>query len=157
MTMMCDPAHPSATLVANADCNAGMCVRFTATRTPTPTPALTPTLGLGIDHYRCYKAKGNPITFSATLTDVVLGDTDMVAGAKAKVAFFCDPVEVQPGTVPTPVNNVNDQLLCYIVGDTPPKFDRKTAVTVRNPQGEGQALQLISPKMVCVPSRKVSP
>lgn len=105
---------------------------------------------VGIDHYRCYRANGNP-----TLEGVGLVDQFLPFGGRVVLdpVLFCNPVEktrLDTGEV-TPILHPDQHMACYTTTRVPFQGQRQ----IENQFGI-QALALGPPDTLCVPTRKIA-
>jgi hypothetical protein len=103
---------------------------------------------VGLDHFKCYRAKGNRVD-----EGVALRDQFQVAQVKVGApVLFCNPtLKVHDGKV-TKIEHPEAHLTCYQTSPSTP-FDK--VVPVSNQFGKTK-LSLSSPNLLCVPSFKLA-
>lgn len=113
---------------------------------------------LNLDHFICYKAKGNRMNALVDLED----QFGMESGIKVKEPkLFCNPVKKthyievpdigDPTTEVTEISNLTAQLACYKIKGDKQKLD----VDVNNQFGL-QVVEIKKPKLLCVPSEMIA-
>lgn len=111
-----------------------------------PTQKLPHEAPQGLDHFKCYSVKGDPVNRSVQLKD------QFTAG-KAFVLdpfLFCNPTAKVHDDVLTPIENERDHLTCYRI-----RADRfETQVKIRNQFG-GERLRTRQAESLCVPTEKL--
>jgi len=95
-----------------------------------------------LDHFQCYKAKGEALKVYVDLEDEFGAATVLVREPE----FFCNPVDKNGEGIRSPALH----LTCYKIKGEADKRD----VLVENQFGE-QALDVRKPELLCVPSSKV--
>jgi len=68
-------------------------------------------------------------------------------------AFVCNPALKADDSGSSDVQRPEEHLACYKIRDDPAAF-RKFSVIVQNQFGNNQRLEVVAPKLLCVPSRK---
>ena len=97
----------------------------------------------GLDHFKCYKAKGKPPNVAVDLEDQFGIEPGVLV---KRPTLFCNPVDKNGEGIRNPAAH----LTCYKVkGD-----GEKRHVVVRNQFGE-QTLEVKKPQILCVPSDKI--
>jgi hypothetical protein len=100
----------------------------------------------GLDHFKCYRVKGDAILELVGLRDQFLQAPARLVG---KPVLLCNPTIKVHGPNTFPINHPKEHLVCYKV--TPVDFS--IVVQAVNQFANGQ-LTIQDPKMLCVPSRK---
>ncbi len=103
---------------------------------------------VGLDHFKCYIAQGEPVD-----ADVVLKDQFMPEdGARVlNPILFCNPtIKVHNGQV-TPIQHPEEHLVCYLIEAGNFSGD----VATRN-QFIEETMEVGSPDLLCAPSKKLS-
>ena len=108
----------------------------------------------GLNHFKCYLAKGEPINTPVALQDQFDKQKREVVRVLRPV-LFCNPVEKDHDGVITPIipstANDKDHLTCYVFT---PSTLKVTGVRTRNQFGEERLLATRS-RFLCVPSQKL--
>lgn len=102
-----------------------------------------------LDHFRCYKVKGNSVKQTVVLKDQ-FGFEPKVRVYNPK--FFCNPVDKNGEGISDPTAH----LTCYRIKDK--KKKRKVLmdkVLIENQFGSKQTLKVEKPMHLCVPSKKL--
>lgn len=110
-----------------------------AQKLPLPAPQ-------GLDHYKCYEAKGNSV-------NAVVGLVDQFHRGRARVlepVAFCNPTVKVHNDVTYPITNPDAHYTCYFMRTG--QFS--TSVDVVDQFGP-EHLRLSDPNVLCVPSEKV--
>lgn len=98
------------------------------------------------DHFKCYKAEGKKVKRTVRLED----EFGIEPRVKVKEPeLFCNPVSKNEEGIQNPAGH----LTCYEIGDGGNHEGRR--LRVRNQFGE-QTLKVGGPKLLCVPSEKMS-
>jgi hypothetical protein len=100
----------------------------------------------GLDHFKCYRVKGQAINVPVGLRDQFTAAVGRIVG---KPVLLCNPTIKVHGANTFPINHPREHLVCYKV--TPHQFS--IVVAAVNQFANGQ-LTIQNPKMLCVPSRK---
>jgi hypothetical protein len=97
----------------------------------------------GLDHFKCYEAKGDSLNVAVDLQD----QFEVEAGVRVKKpVFFCNPVDKNGEGIRNPTAH----LTCYKIDDG----GKERAVVVENQFGR-QTLKVKKPTLLCVPSEKI--
>lgn len=99
-----------------------------------------------LDHFQCYRARGEGI-FQA------VGLSDQFTGAEVKVLepqLFCNPVVKIHNGVTVPIENRRDHLTCYATSVQPFEIKAET-----RDQFLAEVLLVHDPDLLCVPSHKL--
>jgi hypothetical protein len=116
-----------------------------------PTQKLPHDRPQGLDHYRCYLAKGTA-TFTAELVRLIDQFIPAAGHVVLNPSMFCNPVKktrLDTGEV-TPIVNPDQHLACYVMTRVP----FQTSRDVINQFGP-QTLAIGAPDTLCVPTRKL--
>ena len=103
---------------------------------------------VGLDHFKCYRAKGDPLDESVVLKDQFQG-VQVKVGAPA---LFCNPTLKIHNGEKTKISHPEAHLTCYRTLPSTP-FDK--VLPVSNQFGKAK-LSLSSPNLLCVPSFKLA-
>jgi hypothetical protein len=100
-----------------------------------------------LDHFKCYRATGQPINDRVGLKDQFHRER-----VKVLEPFrFCNPVEKNHAGAVTPILRPDDHLVCYVITIRP----FTTTVAVTNQFFPGQTLTVFDADRLCVPSQKL--
>jgi hypothetical protein len=102
---------------------------------------------VGLDHFRCYAANGNPVFEPVGLVDQFV---PFVGHFVLDPVLFCNPVRKTHNGVVTPVQNPDAHLACYSMTRVPFETTRE----IRNQFGP-QTFALGPADTLCVPTRKI--
>jgi hypothetical protein len=100
----------------------------------------------GLDHFKCYRVKGQPIGVPVGLRDQFQQAPARLVG---RPVLLCNPTIKVHNNNTFPINHPKEHLVCYRV--TPVQFS--VVVLAQNQFANGQ-LTVQNPNMLCVPSRK---
>jgi hypothetical protein len=117
-----------------------------------PTRKLPHEAPQGLDHFRCYSSRGQPIGRPVGVADQFIRRT---AHMVLDPLLFCNPVEKTHGTVVTPIQHPEAHLTCYSM--TRVQFTREVSIRnqFRGASTGDQKLVVGSPGMLCVPTKKL--
>jgi hypothetical protein len=110
---------------------------------------------VGLNHFKCYQARGPEIAVVATLED----QFETMEVATGEPAVFCNPVEKVVSGTTTPIDDADAHLVCYEIAPTA----QVVFSTVRHLEIDNQfvpnppaPLDVVdSEDLLCVPSRKL--
>ena len=97
-----------------------------------------------LDHFKCYAAEGTPVNVQVTLEDQFGHEPQVRVGLPR---LFCNPVDKNDAGI------INDSahLTCYRIRGS----ETQRTVSIQNQFGE-QSLRVQEPRLLCVPSEKIS-
>jgi hypothetical protein len=116
-----------------------------------PTQKLPHDLPQGLDHFKCYAARGQTLGTVVSLKDQF--DRQNVVVKVLGPVVFCNPVQKLHDEELTPIENPEGHLTCYRF--TPPS-SRIREVRVVNQFGR-EELVVARARLLCVPSQKLTP
>jgi len=105
----------------------------------------------GLDHFKCYTARGQRLGVTVGLKDQFDKEVDVVTVLNP--VGFCNPVQKAHDDVLTQIENSRDHLTCYRF--TPPST-KSNLVHVAN-QFDTEKLFVARARYLCVPSEKLTP
>jgi hypothetical protein len=97
-----------------------------------------------LDHFKCYEAEGRRVNVRVTLEDQFGVEPRVLVGLPK---FFCNPVDKNDEGI----TNDTAHLTCYEIRGS----DKQLTVSIQNQFGE-QSLRVQEPRLLCVPSEKIS-
>ncbi len=106
--------------------------------------AITPQAQPELDHFKCYKARGERVDIIVSLEDQFGLEPGVMVG---KPELFCNPVDKDGEGIIDPTAH----LTCYKIHDRDKGSKRE--VLIDNQFGE-QTLKVKKPELLCVPSIK---
>jgi Laminin G domain. len=98
-----------------------------------------------LDHFKCYKAEGNPLNMAVDLQDQFGVESGVLV---QEPQLFCNPVDKNGEGIRNPAAH----LTCYKI-----KADREKRDVVATNQFGEQSLEVKKPELLCVPSGKFVP
>jgi hypothetical protein len=96
-----------------------------------------------LDHFLCYKAKGDSVDVTVSLQDQFGGKPGVLV---EEPELFCNPVDKNDEGI----SDATAHLTCYKIKEG----DKKQQVRIENQFGE-QTLKVKKPTLLCVPSKKI--
>jgi len=99
--------------------------------------------GTGLDHFKCYEAKGDPVNVTVDLEDQFGVEPGVLV---KKPELFCNPVDKNGEGIRNPAAH----LTCYWIKEK----DETRTVRIENQFGE-QTLKVKNPELLWVPSEKI--
>jgi hypothetical protein len=115
-----------------------------------PTQKLPHAKPQGLDHFKCYLARGEPVNANVGLQD----QFDRQQPEKVKVLrpiLFCNPVQKRHDETITEIRNPDDHLTCYIF--TPSSTKQIPVQTIN--QFDREQFFATHSRFLCVPSQKL--